>query len=191
MNAFHSTPPGSIRAEFIRIINSFSTYLCSRKDSKISFPGISEASETIIQGWGKEAPIQAAFFFEGPENAPVFIIDSGTSFFKGETGALLSRIIAAMGLSAEKVFICNSGAPRAVAEKIRQVSPKIIITLGQEAGRVILGSEFSLEAMRGKFHEFEGTRVMPTLHPSFLLEQPQYKRQVWEDMKLVMEYAGL
>src|SRR3989339_79391 len=186
MNAFHSTPPGSIRAEFIRIINSFSTYLCSRKDSKISFPGISEASETIIQGWGKEAPIQAAFFFEGPENAPVFIIDSGTSFFKGEPGALLSRIIAAMGLSAEKVFICNSGAPRAVAEKIRQVSPKIIITLGQEAGRVILGSEFSLEAMRGKFHEFEGTRVMPTLHPSFLLEQPQYKRQVWEDMKLVM-----
>ncbi len=191
MNAFPSTPPGSIRADFIRIVNSFSTYLCSRKQSKITFPEISEASETIIQGWGKETPAQAAFFFEGPENASVFFIDSGTSFFKGETGELLSRIIAAMGLSAGAVLICSSGAPRAVAEKIRKVSPRVIITLGQEAGRVVLGPEFSLEALRGKFHEFEGIRVMPTFHPSLLLKQPQYKRQVWEDMKLVMEYAGL
>jgi len=191
MTAFYSPPPGSVRAEFIRIINSFSTYLCSRKQSKITFPGIAEASETIIQGWGKEAPAQAGFFFEGPENASVFFIDSGTSFFKGETGELLSRIIAAMGLSAEKVLICNSDAPKAVVEKIRQISPRVIITLGEEAGRVALGSEFSLEKLRGKFHEFEGIRVMPTLHPSLLVEQPQYKRRVWEDMKLVMEYAGL
>jgi DNA polymerase len=191
MNAFPSTPPGSIRADFIRIVNSFSTYLCSRKQSIITFPEISEASETIIQGWGKETPAQAAFFFEGPENASVFFIDSGTSFFKGETGELLSRIIAAMGLSARAVLICNSGAPKAVAQKIRKVSPRVIITLGQEAGRVVLGPEFSLEALRGKFHEFEGIRVMPTFHPSLLLKQPQYKRQVWEDMKLVMEYAGI
>lgn len=157
----------------------------------MTFPEISETSETIIQNWGKEAPVQAPLFFEGPETASVFIIDSKTSFFKGETGELLSRIIAAMGLSAEKVFICNSGAPKAVADKIRQVSPKVIITLGQEAGRVILGPGFSLTALRGKFQEFEGIRVMPTLHPALLVEQPQYKREVWEDMKLVMKYAGL
>jgi DNA polymerase len=191
MKSFPSTPPGSVRRDFIRIVNSFSTYLCSWKQSKITFPGISETSGAIIQGWGKETPAQAGFFFEGPESASVFFIDSGPSFFKGETGELLSRIIAAMGLSAEKVLICNSGAPRAVAEKIRQVSPKVIITLGEEAGRVILGSEFFLEKLRGKFHEFEGIRVMPTFHPALLLKQPQYKRQVWEDMKLVMEYAGL
>jgi DNA polymerase len=191
MNAFHSTPAGSVRADFIRIVNCFSTYLCSRKHSKINFPGISEASETIIRGWGKEAPAQAGFFFEGPENASFFFIDSGTSFFKGETGELLSRIIAAMGLSAEKVFICNSRAPMVVAEKIRQVSPRVIIALGEEAGRVILGPGFSLTALRGKFQEFEGIRVMPTFHPSLLVKQPQYKREVWEDMKLVMKYAGL
>lgn len=189
MKSFPSTPAGSARADFIRIVNSFSTYLCSRKHSKITFPEISEASEAIIQGWGKEA--QAPFFFEGPEDAPIFFIDSKTSFFKGESGELLSRIIAAMGLSAEKVFICNSGAPGAVAGKIRQVSPKVIITLGQEAGRDLLGPGFSLEAGRGKFHEFEGIRIMPTFHPSLLLRQPQYKRQVWEDMKLVMKYSGL
>nr|NJM02668.1 hypothetical protein [Desulfobacula sp.] len=182
---------GSVRADFIQVVNGFSRYLCSRKQSKITFPEISKASETIIQGWGKQLPGQASFFFEGPEDAPVFIVDSKTSFFKGETGELLSRIIAAMGLSAEKVLICNSGAPRAVADKIRQVSPRVIITLGQEAGRVILGPGFSLDASRGKFHEFEGIRVMPTFHPSLLVEKPQYKREVWEDMKLVMKYAGL
>ncbi|MDA8134309.1 MAG: uracil-DNA glycosylase [Desulfobacteraceae bacterium] len=191
MKSPSSTPPGSVRRDFIRIVNCFSTYLCSLKQSKITFPEISEASETIIRGWGKELPPQAAFFFEGPENASVFIIDSGTTFFKGETGELLSRIIAAMGLSAGAVLICNSDAPKVVAEKIRQISPRVIITLGEEAGRVILGSEFSLEKLRGKFHEFEGIRVMPTFHPSLLVEQPQYKREVWEDMKLVMKYAGL
>jgi DNA polymerase len=56
---------------------------------------------------------------------------------------------------------------------------------------VVLGPGFSLQALRGKFHEFEGIRVMPTFHPSLLVEQPQYKREVWEDMKLVMKYAGL
>ena len=100
---------------------------------------------------------------------------------------MLSRIIAAMGLSAEKVLICNSEAPRAVAEKIRQVSPRVIITLGDKAGRVILGPGFSLTALRGKFQEFEGIRVMPTFHPAYLLRYPQDKRKVWEDMKKVMK----
>jgi len=184
-------PPGSVRADFIQAVNGFSRYLSSWKQSKMTFPEISEASETIIQNWGKELSAQAGFFFEGPESASVFFIDSGATFFKGETGQLLSRIIAAMGLSAEKVLICNSEAPRAVAEKIRQVSPRVIITLGDKAGRVILGPGFSLTALRGKFQEFEGIRVMPTFHPSLLVEQPQYKREVWEDMKLVMKYAGL
>lgn len=191
MKSLHSTPPGSVRADFIRIVNCFSKYLSSWKQSKITFPEISEASENIIQSWGEKLSAQVPFSFEGPENAPVFIIDSQSTFFKGEIGQLLSRIIAAMGLSTEKILICNSEAPRDLAEKIRKVSPKVIITLGEEAGRVLLGPGFSLEALRGKFQEFEGVRVMPTFHPSLLVEQPQYKREVWEDMKLVMKYAGL
>ena len=183
--------PGSIKADFIRIIQSFSNYLSFHKRSGIIFPKISEESETIIQSWRKGFSAQPSFCFEGPENASVFIIDSQTSLFKGEAGQLLSRILVAMGLSSDIVFICSSDEPRAVKEKIRKVLPKVIITLGEEAGRVLLGPGFSFEEQRGKFHEFEGIRVMPTLHPSLLLEQPQYKRRVWEDMKLVMEYAGL
>ena len=191
MKSSHSIPPGLVKADFIQVVNCFSKYLCSWKQSKITFPKISEASETIIRNWGKNLSAQVPFFFEGPENTSVFIIDSQSTFFKGETGRLLSRIIAAMGLSTEKVLICNSEASKAVAEKIRKISPKVIITLGEEAGRVLLGPGFSLTALRGKFQEFEGIRVMPTFHPSLLVEQPQYKREVWEDMKLVMKYAGL
>jgi DNA polymerase len=96
-----------------------------------------------------------------------------------------------MVLSPDTVFICNSDMPLLVKERIRKVLPKVIITLGEEAGRALLGSDFCLKEQRGNFHEFEGIKVMPTFHPSLLLEMPQFKRQVWEDMKLVMEYAGL
>ncbi len=191
MSSLISMGPDSVRADFIRIVKSLSKYLSCRKQSQITFPKISKESETILRGWGKDFSVQASFFFQGPENATIFIIDSRASFFKGETGQLLSRIMGAMGLSADTVFICNSDVPKAVKEKIRKILPKVIITLGAEASRILLDPDFPLEELRGKFHEFEGIRVMPTFHPSLLLEQPQYKRQVWEDMKLVMEYAGL
>lgn len=191
MSSQFPVDPGSVRADLFQVIQGFSKYLSFHRQTGIIFPKISEESENIIQNWGKCFSAKSSFCFEGPENSSVFIIDNQTSFFKGEAGQLLSRILVAMGLSSDTVFICNSDEPRAVKEKIRKIFPKVIITLGEEAGRILLGPDFSLEEQRGKFHEFEGIRVMPTLHPSLLLEQPQYKRQVWEDMKRVMEYAGL
>ena len=191
MSSQFSVDPDSVRADFLRVIKNFSKYLSFNKQSGITFPKISEESENTLQSWGKGFSAKSSFCFEGPENSSVFIIDSQTSFFKGEAGQLLSRILIAMGLSTDIVFICNSDEPRAVKEKIRKIFPKVIIPLGEEASRVLLGPDFSLEEQRGKVHEFEGIRVMPTLHPSLLLEQPQYKRQVWEDMKRVMEFAGL
>ncbi len=191
MSSHIPVDPGSIKADFIRVIQSFSNYLSFWKQSKIAFPKISEESENIIQSWEKIFSAKSSFCFEGPESSSVFIIDSQTSFFKGEAGQLLSRILNAMGLSSDTVFICNSDEPIAVKEKIRKVLPKVIITLGEKASRILLGPDFSLAEQQGKFYEFEGIKVMPTFHPSLLLEQPQYKRRVWEDMKLVMEYAGL
>ncbi len=186
-----SIDPGSVRAGLICVIKNFSQYLCSLKQTGMPLPNISEETNAIIKGWGNDPSTRTAFFFEGPENAEVFIIDSQTSFFKGETGQLLVKILTAMGLSFGDVLICSSNAPMEVQKNIRKLLPKVIITLGEEAGRVVLGPRFSLEELGGKFHDFEGIKVMPTFHPSLLLEQPQYKRQVWEDMKLVMEYTGL
>jgi Uracil DNA glycosylase superfamily len=183
--------PGSIKADFIRVIQSFSNYLSLRKESNILFPKISAKSETLIRNWGKDFPAMSSFYFTGPENSSVFLVDSKASFFKGETGQLLSRIIAAMGLSSDAVFICNSDVPLAVKDKIKKILPKVIITFGEEASQAVLGPGFRLNEQGGKFHEFTGIKVMPTLHPSLLLDQPHFKRRVWEDMKLVMEYAGL
>ncbi len=96
-----------------------------------------------------------------------------------------------MNLSSDSVFICNTGDFRSVYKKIKVVSPKVIITLGTKAAQSLLNIRQPLELLRGKFYEYHGIKVLPTFHPSLLLEQSQFKRQVWEDMKLVMELAGL
>ena len=186
---------GLIEAEFIRVIKDFSQYLCYQKQIGNTFLGISEKSEDQINNWennwGSKSRTQDRFLFQGSENAAVFIIDSEGSFFKGESGELLTKILNAMNLSSDSVFICNTGDFRSVYKKIKVISPKVIITLGTKAAQSLLNIRQPLELLRGKFHEYHGIKVLPTLHPSLLLEQSQFKRQVWEDMKLVMELAGL
>ena len=191
MGADVQNNPDSIKTEFIRVIRDFSQYLSSQKEAGNSFLDISEESEAIINDWGGISRAQDTFSFQGSENASVFIIDSEGSFFKGEGGALLIKILGAMNLSSDSVFICNAGDFRSVYKKIKAISPKIIITLGTRAGQSLLNVKQPLEKFRGKFHEYHGIKVMPTFHPSLLLKQPEYKRQVWEDMKRVMTLSGL
>ena len=181
----------SIQTELIRVIEDFSQYLSIQKEAGNTVLGISEKSKNLINNWGTKARVREPFFFEGPENAPVFILDSEGCFFKGESGQLLVKILSAMKLTLDSVFICNSGDIQSVHAKIKLISPRVIITLGTRAGQSLLNISQPLADFRGKFHEYNGIKVMPTFHPSLLLKRPQFKRQVWEDMKLVMEYAGL
>jgi len=172
-----STDPASIK------------YFLYQKKTGNTFLNLSEESKSLINNW--EIKTQSHnFFFEGPENADIFIIDSGTGFFKGDSGVLLKKILKAMNLSYDSIFICNSDDLKSVQEKIKIVFPEIIITLGTKAGQSLLKIEKPLEHFRGKFYDYNGIKVMPTFHPSLLLKNPEYKRQVWEDMKLVMENAG-
>ncbi|MCK5349725.1 MAG: uracil-DNA glycosylase, partial [Desulfobacula sp.] len=169
-------------------------YLSYQQQIGNTFLGISEKSATIINNWGTDKSQARDFFFQGPENTDVFIIDSEDNFFKGEGGKLLIKILGAMNLTSGSVFICNTGDLISVQKKIKIISPKVIITLGKKAGQFLLNIQQPLEQFRGKFHEYHGIKVMPTFHPFLLLKQPEYKRQVWEDMKqvmaLVMELAG-
>jgi len=96
-----------------------------------------------------------------------------------------------MHVTPDDVFICNTGDDRSIHKKIKTASPKVIITLGTKASQSLLKIRQPLEQLRGKFHEYNGIKVMPTYHPSLLLNHPEYKRQVWEDMKQVMDYTGL
>ncbi|MBT3387052.1 MAG: uracil-DNA glycosylase [Desulfobacula sp.] len=190
MDSDSLTDPGLIKAQITRVIKDFSQYLFNQKQIGNTFFDLSEESNTLINNWGTKSPSQN-FFFQGHENASVFIIDSETQFFRGESGKLLIKILKAMKLSSDSIFICNADDLKSVHEKINVISPKIIITLGTKAGQSLLKIKSPLEQFRGRFHKHNGILVMPTFHPSLLLKQPEYKRQVWEDMKLVMENAGL
>ena len=191
MSSGKSNDRDSIKTDLISVINDFSLYLSVQRQMGNTSLGISKPSEALINNWGMKSQPQTPFFFEGPENASIFILDSGTRFFKGQGGELLIKILTAMNLSSDAVFICNTGDAKSVHQKIKAISPKVIITLGTKSSQALLNITAPLEQFRGRFHEYHGIKVMPTFHPSLLLKHPEYKRQVWEDMKHVMEYAGL
>lgn len=123
--------------------------------------------------------------------------------FVGEAGRLLDRILFAMGLSREEVYICNVLKCRppnnrdpetdevATCEPflIRQlaaIQPEMIVALGRFAIQTLLQSKAPISKLRGTWQQYQGIPLMPTYHPAYLLRNPNGKREVWSDMKQVM-----
>ncbi len=181
----------SASSELLQIITDFSSTLLKRKQDGCPFLPVLESSKTLMKTWGNESPSGELFLFEGPLDARVFIVDSEGSFFQKEAGQLLVKILGAMKLPVDRVFICSAQDTKSIHAKIKEISPKVIVTLGAKAGQSLLNTQLPLEQFAGKFHEYHGVKVMPTFHPSKLLKQLEYKRQVWDAMKQVMAYAGL
>lgn len=185
---------GSVQSEFISILDDVSDFLrqhqeLQKKNSIRTNIIISEESEAIMDAWSRKKSPEVPFFFEGPDSADIFILDSSSDFFNGKSGDLLTKILAAMKVKPDTIFICDSNDLNSVHEKISQISPKVIITLGSKASRLLL--EKPLEKVQGVFHEYSGIKVMPTFHPAFLLKHAEYKRPVWEAMKKVMDFMGI
>jgi uracil-DNA glycosylase len=135
--------------------------------------------------------------------------------FVGRAGELLNKMIIAMGLKREDVYIANvlktrpidnaTPTPKEVEacapylwEQIRIVSPEAIVTLGLPASRCLLKSEESMGQLRAKWASFECTDgrkipVMPTYHPAFILRAytPENRAKVWSDLQMVMERLGM
>lgn len=123
--------------------------------------------------------------------------------FVGRAGQLLTKIIEAMGFTRDQVYIANvlkcrppenrDPLPTEIEKcepfllrQVELVKPKVIVALGRHAVKVLLHTDERVSRLRGRFHDFRGIPVMPTYHPAFLLRNPESKREVWEDMKLVM-----
>ncbi len=124
--------------------------------------------------------------------------------FVGAAGQLLTRMLAAMGLRREEVYITNvvkcrppgnrDPEPAEIAAclpflkaQIEAIRPRILVTLGRVAAQALLGRPgASLGALRGRFHRLGDILVLATYHPAFLLRRPEYKRGAWEDLKRVM-----
>jgi uracil-DNA glycosylase len=127
--------------------------------------------------------------------------------FVGVSGQLLNRIIAAMGMKREEVFICNVLRCRPPGNRppkqdeadhcreylertLELVRPKFICTLGVPASQNLLRSTLSLTRLRGRFHDYQGIPVICTFHPSALLRDPTKKKDAWEDMKMLLAKMG-
>ena len=125
--------------------------------------------------------------------------------FVGRAGQLLTKIIEAIGLKREEVYIANilkcrppnNRPPQPeeiekcwphLAAQIRLIRPKVICALGSFAARTVLAMDIPISALRGRFHDVEGIPVMPTYHPAYLLRNPNDKGKVWEDMKKVRDF---
>ena len=122
--------------------------------------------------------------------------------FVGRAGQLLTRIIAAIGLSREEVYIANvikcrppdnrNPQPDEVAacrpflfRQIDAVRPRVVVALGGFAVRTLLQTDEAISRLRGREFDCRGAKLIPTFHPAYLLRSPERKRDVWEDMKRV------
>jgi len=122
--------------------------------------------------------------------------------FVGRAGQLLTRIIEAIGMKRQDVYIANvikcrppnnrnpeeDEIARCEPYLIRQIAlvkPRLIVALGTFAAQTLLKTKLPISQLRGRFHIYQGVQLMPTFHPAFLLRNPERKRAVWEDMQMV------
>jgi len=156
-------------------------------------------------------------FGEGNPHADLMFIGEGPGEtedqlgrpFVGRAGQLLDKILIASGFPREEVYIANIVKCRPPGNRqptpaestaclpwldaqIQLINPRFIVLLGAAAGQTLLDPKLRITAARGKWHERNGIRCMPTFHPAALLRDASKKRPVWEDMKkLRQEYDRL
>jgi DNA polymerase len=160
--------------------------------------------KNIVFGAGNPAA-RLVFVGEGPGEEE----DLQGEPFVGKAGQLLTRMIQAIQLDRNDVYIANIVKCRPpgnrdpqedeietclpfLKKQLAVIHPRIICTLGRFSTQALLGTKEGITKLRGRFHEIEnGVRVMPTYHPSFLLRSPEKKREAWEDLqKIQKEYQA-
>jgi DNA polymerase len=122
--------------------------------------------------------------------------------FVGKAGQLLTKIIQSIHLEREEVYITNIIKCRPpqnrnpepdeiqschpfLQKQIQSIQPKMICALGTFAAQTLLSTNAKITALRGRFFDLGGIKVLPTYHPAYLLRNPERKREVWEDMKQI------
>jgi len=158
---------------------------------------------TIVFGQGAE---QARLVFVG--EGPGAEEDRQGLAFVGAAGQLLTKIIQAMKMTREDVYICNiikcrppgnrNPQPDEIGacvpflkRQLKSIQPEYICALGSFAARTLLDTDTPISRLRGRLHDYLGIPLLPTYHPAFLLRNPERKRDVWEDMKLLMGRMGI
>lgn len=217
-------------SEFIlphQLIEPAESIARSSASGQSALPSHDGQVETILAGFRqeicecKECPLghkrQQFVFGSGKPDADIMFIGEAPGAeedrqglpFVGAAGQLLTKIIEAMHLGREDVYICNvlkcrppnnrDPLPNEVDQcepylkrQIEIVQPKIICTLGRIASQAILKTTAPMRSLRGVMHQYEGIPVIVTYHPAALLRNVGFKRDTWEDVKwLRREYDGV
>lgn len=151
-------------------------------------------------------------FGSGPQGARLMLIGEAPGAqedqqglpFVGPAGQLLERMLAAVGLKREQVYITNIVKCRPPANRdpqpaevaacrpfleaqVEAVAPRLVCALGRPAAQAILETDAPISALRGSWHQWRGLRVLPTFHPAFLLRSPERKAQAYQDLKALAQ----
>jgi uracil-DNA glycosylase family 4 len=127
--------------------------------------------------------------------------------FVGQAGELLTKILAAIELPRERVFICNVVKCRPPENRVPQydeiaaclpylvrqidlVKPAVILAMGGTAAQTLLNTKQSLGALRNQIHRFRGIPVIVTYHPAALLRNPNWKKPTWDDVRIARRLIG-
>jgi DNA polymerase len=146
---------------------------------------------------------------EGPATARLVVVGEGPGRtedetgrpFVGKAGELLTKILAAIDLPREQVFICNVVKCRPPENRLPQydeiaacvpylyrqielVKPKVILAMGGTAAQTLLNTKQSLGSLRNQIHRFRGIPLLVTYHPAALLRNPNWKRPTWDDVRI-------
>ena len=148
-------------------------------------------------------------FGEGPTGARAAVvgespgppdIDSGRPFM-GPAGQMLERILSSIGLARSDCYLTN--VVKAISQgdeispewlsfftpylhrELAAARPRVIISFGNTPTRALLKTKKPISQLRGEFHDYDGTPLMPTFNPAYLLRDPSKKREVWDDMKKI------
>jgi len=156
---------------------------------------LSKGRQNVVFGAGSP---EAALTFIG--EAPGHEEDLQGLPFVGRAGQLLTKIIESIGYSRRDVYICNIlkcrppqnrnplpseifACQKHLFKQLGIIQPRLICTLGKFAAQTLLKTSTPISQLRGKLYDYQGTKLMPTFHPAYLLRNPRDKRLVWEDMK--------
>jgi DNA polymerase len=173
-----------------------------------TFCPLKETAKNTVAGEGNPNP-DIVFIGEAPGQEE----DQQGLPFVGPSGEILTRVISAMGLSRDEVWIGNivkwrppnnraptpeeiAGCMPYLVRQLDILKPKVIVTLGGVATKAMLDTTEGISRLRGQWKEFQGTPLMPTFHPSFLLrsqnrQQKERYWEVWSDMESVLLKLGM
>jgi uracil-DNA glycosylase len=161
-----------------------------------------QGRKQIVFGSGNPRA-RLAFVGEGPGAEE----DAQGLPFVGAAGQLLTKMVQAMGLRRDDVYICNVVKCRPPGNRnpepdeieacepflraqLQSIGPEVVVALGKFAAQTLLRESTPITRLRGQWRTYQGMKLMPTFHPAYLLRNPAEKKPCWEDLKAVMAVLG-